>query len=111
SILRARAYKKVAARVLAAAPRLTLIAQGTSGTDNIDGAAAAARNIEILSLPGENANAVAALVIGNLIALTRTLPFYTRAMHAGDWLRDDCNTRHELRHHRLGIVGLGEVGM
>ena len=38
------------------------------------------------------------------------MPAYTAEMRRGVWNRDDCATRHELRHHRLGIVGLGEVG-
>ncbi len=42
--------------------------------------------------------------------MTRTVPFYTREVVAGRFSRDDCATRHELRHHRLGIVGLGQVG-
>ncbi|HVR37519.1 MAG TPA: NAD(P)-dependent oxidoreductase [Thermoanaerobaculia bacterium] len=109
-ILVTRAYNRVTRRVLERAPRLELIAQGTSGTDNIDHAYARERGIAIVSLPGENANAVAELVLGFMIALTRTVPFYTREVVAGRWQRDDCATRHELRHYRLGIVGLGQVG-
>jgi phosphoglycerate dehydrogenase-like enzyme len=105
-----RAYNRVTRRVLDAAPDLRLIAQGTSGTDNIDEVAARERSIEIISLPGENANAVAELVLGFMLSMTRTIPFYTREVVAGLWNRDDCATRHELRHHRLGIVGLGQVG-
>lgn len=109
-ILVTRAYNRVTRRVIEAAPELELIAQGTSGTDNIDHEAAAARGIAVLSLPGENANAVAELVLGYLIAMTRTIPFYTREVLRGAWFRDDCATRHELHHFRLGIVGLGQVG-
>lgn len=110
-ILVTRSYNRVSQRVIEAAPKLELIAQGTSGTDNIHMAAAGARGIAVLNMPGENANAVAELVIGHMIALTRTVPAYDRGMRAGVWGRDDCATRHELRHHRLGIVGLGQVGM
>ncbi|HEY0141118.1 MAG TPA: NAD(P)-dependent oxidoreductase [Thermoanaerobaculia bacterium] len=109
-VLVTRAYSKVTRRVIAAAPHLRLIAQGTSGTDNIDEAAARERGIAIASLPGENANAVAELVIGYLISMTRTIPRYTRDVVQGLWERDDCATRHELRHYRLGIIGLGQVG-
>lgn len=109
-ILVTRSYNRVTRRVIDAAPCLELIAQGTSGTDNIDAAAAAARGIAIVNLPGANANAVAELVIGHMIALTRTVPTYTAEMRRGLWNRDDCMTRHELRHYRLGIVGLGQVG-
>jgi D-3-phosphoglycerate dehydrogenase len=45
-----------------------------------------------------------------MISLTRTVPAYTRELMRGVWNRDDCATRHELRHYRLGIIGLGEVG-
>jgi len=110
-ILLTRAYNKVTRRVLERAPRLELIAQGTSGTDNIDEAYARERGIRIVSLPGGNANAVAELVLGFLIAMTRTIPQYTRELVRGLWQRDDCATRHELSHYTLGIVGLGQVGM
>ena len=109
-ILVTRSYNRVTRRVLAAAPQLELLAQGTSGTDNIDDQAARERGIAIVSMPGENANAVAELVIGCIIAMTRTVPFYTRSLVRGEWIRDDCATRHEMRHYRLGIIGLGNVG-
>ena len=109
-ILVTRSYNRVSRRVMESAPRLELIAQGTSGTDNIDVEAARQRGITIVSLPGENANAVAELVLGFMIALTRTVPASNRELVAGVWNRYDCATRHELRHYMLGIVGLGEVG-
>jgi phosphoglycerate dehydrogenase-like enzyme len=109
-VLVTRSFNRVTRRVIDAAPRLELIAQGTSGTDNIDAAAARERGITVLNLPGANADAVAELVIGFMIALTRSVPAYTRELMRGVFNRDDCATRHELRHYRLGIVGLGEVG-
>ena len=109
-VLATRAYNKVTRRVIEAAPNLELIAQGTSGIDNVDLDAARERGIHVINMPGVNANAVAELVVGFMIAMTRTVPFYTRDMVAGRWTRDDCATRHELRHFRLGIIGLGNVG-
>ncbi|HJQ36989.1 MAG TPA: NAD(P)-dependent oxidoreductase [Thermoanaerobaculia bacterium] len=109
-VLVTRAYNRVTRRVLEAAPRLELIAQGTSGIDNIDADAARERGVTIVNLPGANANAVAELVIGFILAMTRTVPFYTREVSQGQFERDDCATRHEMRHHHLGIVGLGQVG-
>jgi len=109
-VLATRAYNKVTQRVLDAAPHLELIVQGTSGIDNVDLEAARARGIEVINMPGVNANAVAELVIAFMISLTRTVPFYHRQVVRGDFQRDDCATRHELRHFRLGIIGLGNVG-
>ena len=110
AILVTRAYNKVTRHVLESARSLELIAQATSGIDNIDEAAARERGITILNLPGENANAVAELVIGYILSLTRTIPFYSRETVAGRWPREDCATRHEMRYYRLGIIGLGQVG-
>jgi phosphoglycerate dehydrogenase-like enzyme len=109
-ILVTRAHVRVDRALLESAPRLELIAQGTSGIDNIDLAAARERSVEIIHLPGENANAVAELVIAFMLMMTRTIPHYTEEVRRGLFPRDDCATRHELRHYRLGIVGLGEVG-
>jgi phosphoglycerate dehydrogenase-like enzyme len=109
-VLVTRAYNKVTRRVIDAAPQLELIAQGTSGIDNIDAAAVRERGIAVIHMPGVNADAVAELVLGFMISLTRTVPFYTREVVQGRFHRDDCATRHELRHHRLGIIGLGQVG-
>lgn len=109
-VLVTRAYNKVSRRVIDNAPHLELIAQGTSGIDNIDLEAARERGIAVIHMPGVNANAVAELVIGFMISMTRTVPFYTREVVRGVFSRDDCATRHELRHFRLGIVGLGQVG-
>ncbi len=105
-----RTVNRITRAVLSAVPRLRVIAQGTSGLDNIDLAAASERGIDILTLPGVNANAVAELVIGIVIAMTRTVPLYTRQVTSGIWRREDCTTRHELRHYSLGIVGHGNVG-
>lgn len=110
-ILVTRAYNRVSRRVMEHAPKLRLIAQGTSGTDNIDADAARDRRVAIVSLPGQNANAVAELVIGYILSLTRTIPLYTRQVASGQWPREDCAIRHEMRHFRLGIAGLGQVGM
>ena len=105
-----RAYNKVTRAVIESGQSLEVIAQATSGTDNIDETAARERGIAVISLPGANANAVAELVIGCILSLTRTIPFYTREVVAGRWPREDCATRHEMRFFRLGIVGLGHVG-
>lgn len=105
-----RTTNRVDRRAIESAPGLRAIAQATSGIDNIDVDAAREHGVDILHLPGINANAVAELVIGFILSLTRTIPFYTREVVAGRWSRDDCSSRHELAHYRLGIVGLGHAG-
>jgi phosphoglycerate dehydrogenase-like enzyme len=109
-ILVTRYHNRVSAEVLHRASALRLIVQGTSGTDNIDSDAAKRRNVPVISIPGENAKAVAEWVIGTSIALTRTLPWYDASVRRGQWLREDCATRRELSSHQMGIIGIGRVG-
>ena len=109
-VLITRTINDVSRELLAKAPHLELVAQGTSGIDNIDLNALDERRIPLVHLPGINANAVAEMVIGQIIMLTRTLPLYARQMVQGTWNRDDCASRHELRHYVLGVVGHGNVG-
>ena len=110
SILVSRHHNRIGPAVFAKAAELRVIVQGTSGLDNIDSEGAAARGIRIIGVPGENANAVAELVIGHLIALTRTVPLYNSMVRRGEWIREDCSSRRELSGYRLGIVGIGRVG-
>src|SRR5205085_529083 len=109
-VLITRAFIRVDRAMIDAAPRLEVVAQGTSGIDNIDLDALRDRGIKLIHLPGINANSVVELVIGNIIALTRTIPFYTQQMIDGVFQRGDCMTRHELHHFTLGIIGFGNVG-
>jgi len=109
-VLITRTVNRVTREMIDGAPKLELLAQGTSGIDNIDVDALRDRGVTLVHLPGVNANAVAELVIGQIISLTRTMPQYSREMSRGIWDRSDCNSRHELRHYLLGIVGLGNVG-
>jgi D-3-phosphoglycerate dehydrogenase len=105
-----RHHNRVTRHVIRLARSLELIAQGTSGLDNIDREAAAERQISVIGLPGQNANAVAELVLGHIIALTRSVPLYSEMVRAGRWERNDCANRRELSAHVLGIVGIGRVG-
>src|ERR1051326_5114377 len=109
-VLITRTVNRVTREMLDGAPKLELLAQGTAGIDNIDLDALRERGIPLVHLPGVNANAVAELVIGQIISLTRTMPQYSREMARGVWNRSDCAIRHELRHYLLGIIGLGNVG-
>lgn len=109
-VLVTRHHNRLTRRVLEQAPELILIAQGTSGLDNIDLDCARERGITAVGLPGENANAVAELVIAHMIALTRGVPAYGEMIRSGRWQRGDCASRRELSSHIIGIIGIGRVG-
>lgn len=62
---------KIDGEVMDAAPNLKIIVRAGAGYDNVDLAAATAHNIVVMNTPGQNANAVAELVIGMLIYTCR----------------------------------------
>ena len=87
---------KVDAEVLDADKQLKIVVRAGAGYDNIDLAAATAHNVVAMNTPGQNANAVAELVMGMLVYAVRN--FYNGK--AGT----------ELLGKKLGILAFGNVG-
>ena len=94
-------------RVLAGAPRLRVVSRYGAGCDNVDLAAASARNIVVTNTPGANAEAVADLAIGLMLSVARRIPLLHRAVQAGEWR---VSRGVELYGKTLGIVGAGAIG-
>lgn len=87
---------KVDAEVLEAAKNLKIVVRAGAGYDNVDLEAATAHNVVVMNTPGQNANAVAELVLGMLVYAVRN--FYNGK--AGT----------ELMGKKLGILAFGNVG-
>lgn len=87
---------KVDAEVLDAAKNLKIVVRAGAGYDNVDLEAATAHNVVVMNTPGQNANAVAELVLGLLVYAVRN--FYNGK--AGS----------ELMGKKLGILAFGNVG-
>lgn len=87
---------KVDAEVLDAAKELKIVVRAGAGYDNVDLEAATAHNVVVMNTPGQNANAVAELVLGMLVYGVRN--FYNGK--AGT----------ELMGKKLGILAFGNVG-
>ena len=62
---------KVTAEVVAAAQRLKIVVRAGAGYDNVDLAACTERGIVVMNTPGQNSNAVAELVVGMMIFMSR----------------------------------------
>ena len=104
-----RSAVKVTAELLARAGRLKVVGKAGSGLDTIDVAATEARGITVLSTPGRNANAVAELVLGFMLALARHLVPAHNALRAGRWEKSRF-PGFELAGKTLGLIGFGAVG-
>lgn len=87
---------KVDEEVFKAAKSLKIVVRAGAGYDNIDLAAATSHNVVAMNTPGQNANAVAELVMGMLVYAVRN--FYNGK--AGI----------ELMGKRLGLFAFGNVG-
>lgn len=96
--------------LMAAAPKLRVIGRAGVGVDNIDADAATKRGIVVMNTPGANAVAVAELTIGLMLALGRKLPQANASMHEGRWEKKSLLGA-ELRGKKLGILGLGRIGL
>jgi D-3-phosphoglycerate dehydrogenase len=94
-------------RVLAANPRLKAIARVGIGMDNVDHAAAAARQVRVSNTPDEPARAVAELTVTALLALLRQLVPSDAALRAGGWKKI---IGRGVAEETVLIVGFGRIG-
>jgi phosphoglycerate dehydrogenase-like enzyme len=93
--------------VVAAAPRLRLIQQPAAGTEHIDRASAAAREIPICNAPGANHVAVAEAALFLLLSLARRAPLAARAFAER---QVGAPLGIELAGKTLGVIGMGRAG-
>jgi len=99
---------ELSARAMAACPTLKVISKHGVGVGNIDVAAATARGIPVYVTPGANAQSVAELTLGLMLAAARRIPMLDRELHAGRWTRAQDGV--QLAGRRLGLVGFGQIG-
>jgi D-3-phosphoglycerate dehydrogenase len=81
-----------------------------AGYDQIDLDAATELGIVVTNAPGANADSVAELVIGFIVALLRRMPEGDRHVRERGGWREDRFVGRELRGRTLGVVGIGNVG-
>ncbi len=92
------------------APKLRVVGRAGVGVDNIDTEAATRRGIVVMNTPGANAIAVAELTICLMLALSRKLTAANAGMHQAKWEKKSLQGV-ELRGKKLGILGLGRIGL
>ncbi|MGH7416221.1 MAG: NAD(P)-dependent oxidoreductase, partial [Candidatus Rokuibacteriota bacterium] len=97
----------ITARVLAAAPRLRIVARRGVGFDSVDLAAATARGVVVTVTTGVLTDAVADHALTLLLAVARQITRFDRLVKAGGWERTPSL---EVSGRTLGIVGFGAIG-
>ncbi|MEW8980083.1 MAG: phosphoglycerate dehydrogenase, partial [Symbiobacterium sp.] len=88
------------------APKLKVIARFGVGVDNIDVAKANEYGIKVCNVPGGNANAVAEMAVGLIIAAMRQIPYLQQSLRRGNW---DRFVGRELINRTVGLVGFGHI--
>jgi D-3-phosphoglycerate dehydrogenase/(S)-sulfolactate dehydrogenase len=99
---------KVTADVIAAAPKLKVIARAGVGLDNIDIKAADAEGVVVVAGLGANAVSVGELTLGLALSLLRNIPGHDQVTREGNWIR---TPGRELSGLTWGLLGCGATGL
>ena len=99
---------KVTTEIIAAAPKLKVIARAGVGLDNIDIKAADAAGVVVVAGLGANAVSVGELTLGLALALLRNVPGHDVATRDGGWVR---TPGRELSGLTWGLLGCGATGL
>ncbi len=91
-----------------ALPGLRIICVSGAGYEKVDVPAAEARGIQVTNGAGVNAPTVADHALALLLALVRDIPQADASVRRSEWRKAMCPS---LAGKRLGIVGLGAVGL
>lgn len=104
-----RNQTQVTAGLIAAAPKLEIIARAGAGLDNVDVDAATQAGVVVTYAPRENSLSVAELTVGLMLSLARNIPAAHDDTRQAGWNRGQF-TGSELAGKILGIVGMGRIG-
>lgn len=105
---------RVTAKVLTGYPKLRLIGDCRAMPANIDIAACTAAKVPVLCTPARNAQAVAEMLVGLLLAMMRNLIPSVQWVKDGKWVAGATPyylwMGSELNNKKVGFVGFGAVG-
>jgi len=99
--------ERITADALEETTKLRLIQRFGAGYENVDCIAAARKGIYVANIPGANADSVADLTMGLILALVRHIVKADNLLRKGTWR---FWIGHELVGKVLGILGLGAIG-
>lgn len=101
----------ITAEMIAASPKLRIVARHGAGYDNVDYKAAAAYGVWVTNTPGANRRSVVEHVFALLLGLCRKIQFASDQTRSGVWAEDRLSlTGIELEGRTMGIVGFGSIG-
>ena len=104
-----RSATTVDAEVLAAAPKLKIVARAGVGLDNVDVDAATARGVLVVNAPTSNIHSAAEHAVALLLSAARQIPAADATLREHTWKRSAFSGT-EIFGKTVGVVGLGRIG-
>ena len=104
-----RSATTVDAEVLAAAPKLKIVARAGVGLDNVDVDSATERGVLVVNAPTSNIHSAAEHALALLLAAARQITAADASLRAHTWKRSSFSGT-EIFGKIVGIVGLGRIG-
>jgi len=95
--------------VIAAAPRLKIIARAGVGLDNVDVDAATAAGVLVVNAPTSNIHSAAEHALALMLSAARQIPAADATLREHTWKRSKFNGT-EIFGKTVGVVGLGRIG-
>jgi D-3-phosphoglycerate dehydrogenase / 2-oxoglutarate reductase len=104
-----RSATTVDAEVIAAAPKLKIVARAGVGLDNVDVDAATARGVLVVNAPTSNIHSAAEHALALLLSAARQIPAADATLRERTWKRSSFSGV-EIFDKTVGVVGLGRIG-
>ena len=104
-----RSATTVDAEVLAAAPKLKIVARAGVGLDNVDVDAATARGVLVVNAPTSNIHSAAEHALALMLSAARQIPPADASLREHTWKRSSFSGT-EIYGKTVGVVGLGRIG-
>ena len=104
-----RSATTVDAEVLAAAPKLKIVARAGVGLDNVDVDAATARGVLVVNAPTSNIHSAAEHALALMLSAARQIPAADATLREHTWKRSSFSGA-EIYGKTVGVVGLGRIG-
>ena len=104
-----RSATTVDAEVIAAAPKLKIVARAGVGLDNVDVDAATAAGVLVVNAPTSNIHSAAEHALALMLSAARQIPAADATLKERTWKRSSFNGT-EIFGKTVGVVGLGRIG-
>jgi D-3-phosphoglycerate dehydrogenase len=104
-----RSATTVDAEVLAAAPKLKIVARAGVGLDNVDVESATERGVLVVNAPTSNIHSAAEHALALLLSAARQIPAADASLREHTWKRSSFSGA-EIFGKTVGVVGLGRIG-